>query len=628
MGGRFRQGKFRARRRWAESPWVYVVSLFLAASIALGLGAVFKDLGGPLKAAAVVLSGGGLVALALSLARRPATSHDTRAEALEKYAQKRPQRFKDVGDIDLGIHPPVQDAPEFLERDKTEEVCRLLEAGQPVLIVGNSMAGKSRLAAEAVRRTYPRRRTLIASSGKGLAELLDRVQPTNSVIWLDDLENFVPDGLTRERVRNLQADGNILIATIRYLEKEKFAVTASSKPSGWDVFGCFSEVPLDDQLSDSEMHKLSQSSYATLKERVETYGLGAYLGGGTLAWKRYEASKNSQPLAWASIRAAADWYLITLEPIPNRTLKEVAPSYLPPGRNPEAYAYDKAVDWASERINESVCLLIPAPNGTWSVFDFVQDRLTGDGNLIRQEILDFMLTEAKSGQLSKIHAYGAALYACRLGRLELAENICDSALESRQPIADCLLLDTLRSLTVLRACEDESRKEIRGLVNFRLRKDIFVPEFLRIYDDLCRAETYSQDPLQFGLFQLYKWVALAGAEKRGSDDAQRHLYDAITCGDPDIELGAAHEYVLIRMQPGVEPVPAGEAEAYLRKQLGTQYSENSAQAAVMWAVMLYYRDEKDHAKELFERARSSECPEAARQAAKLLNDKFPDGRSR
>jgi hypothetical protein len=50
-------------------------------------------------------------------------------------------------------------------------VAALLAAGRPVPLVGTSMVGKSRLAAEAVKRLHPDRPILIPEAPGGLADL-------------------------------------------------------------------------------------------------------------------------------------------------------------------------------------------------------------------------------------------------------------------------------------------------------------------------------------------------------------------------------------------------------------------------------------------------------------------------
>ena len=67
-----------------------------------------------------------------------------------------------------------------------------------MLLVGHSMAGKTRLAAQVMRQRFPDAPLLIPESGKALRELVgEGLDPAGVVLWLDDLERFLgPDGLT------------------------------------------------------------------------------------------------------------------------------------------------------------------------------------------------------------------------------------------------------------------------------------------------------------------------------------------------------------------------------------------------------------------------------------------------
>ena len=64
------------------------------------------------------------------------------------------QRVADLSDTEFGVHP-AHTPFAYLPRDKESEVRDLLAERRPVLVVGHSMAGKTRMCAELARREFP-----------------------------------------------------------------------------------------------------------------------------------------------------------------------------------------------------------------------------------------------------------------------------------------------------------------------------------------------------------------------------------------------------------------------------------------------------------------------------------------
>jgi hypothetical protein len=83
-------------------------------------------------------------------------------------------RLPVVAEVDLRmlrVHPAVIDVPYLHRTLKEEEVRKHLMANRPVLLVGSSMVGKTRLAAVVVRDLYPDRHILIPDSANALTVL-------------------------------------------------------------------------------------------------------------------------------------------------------------------------------------------------------------------------------------------------------------------------------------------------------------------------------------------------------------------------------------------------------------------------------------------------------------------------
>jgi tetratricopeptide (TPR) repeat protein len=303
----------------------------------------------------------------------------------------------------------------FIERDVFDDICRTISSRRPLLVTGPSMSGKTRLAAEAVRKVCGSMPVVMADSGAALAGLLDQgARPKGCVVWLDDLERFVPEGLTVRRMERLRDDGNVLVATMRTSEREKYDPDSRIKPLAWDVLALFEECPLDSRLSASELVLVPDSPYADLADAAGSYGLAEYLGGAPLAWARFTRGKTSHPLGWASVSAAADWRRLTTGPIPDTCLKSLAAEYLPEHRRYDEHDRDSELDWASDRVNETVRLLAPAPGASWLVFDYVLDKITQVGATPPQATWDAIGAAALAPN-EAIQAGAAAYEAAQFG---------------------------------------------------------------------------------------------------------------------------------------------------------------------------------------------------------------------
>ena len=129
----------------------------------------------------------------------------------------------------FGVHTAVASdvlrgpLPEYLPRRCDGELdiaCdeSVAQGRRLVLVVGDSAAGKSRSAAEAVHRhpTLGARRLVVPLLDGGLNRLLDEVSLDGTLVWLDDLDKYVARGLdTATCHRLLDHDDVVVIATIR-----------------------------------------------------------------------------------------------------------------------------------------------------------------------------------------------------------------------------------------------------------------------------------------------------------------------------------------------------------------------------------------------------------------------------
>ena len=122
-------------------------------------------------------------------------------------------RVREVTLRQLRVHAARVPAP-YVQREAQPEVAKEVGPNRAVLLVGHSMAGKTRLAAEIIRLHYPDHSILVPESGKAVQALVaGKWDPAGVVVWLDDLERFLgADGLTVGLLHNLTSGRAIVTA--------------------------------------------------------------------------------------------------------------------------------------------------------------------------------------------------------------------------------------------------------------------------------------------------------------------------------------------------------------------------------------------------------------------------------
>ena len=283
---------------------------------------------------------------------------------------------RDVEDAELGVHP-AHVTVDYIRRDKERDLREALAAGRPTLVLGHSMAGKTRMAAQVIREEYGDRPIFIPTPPDGIAQLAADALPEGAVVWLNDLERYlIGDGLRVEWLDRMRRLDNVIVATLRAKEHEKLQPTKDVRPPQAELLERFTLVRL--RPDPAEQQRIaSHIDIASTRAGITRYGLAEYVGGGYLAVERFETGESVHPLGAASVRAATDWRRIGLTTVPVASLNALAPMYLP-----ERYRYDPGEDigtamaWATELIDGTVRLLEPAEGGAFRAFDYILDYLS------------------------------------------------------------------------------------------------------------------------------------------------------------------------------------------------------------------------------------------------------------
>lgn len=238
----------------------------------------------------------------------------------------------------------------YLRRDRQSELRDRLVEGHPVLVVGHSMSGKTRMALEVVRKLYGSWPVWIPQRPDGVGELLAKGQPRNAVVWLDDLESFLTASkpCTAASLRMLEAAGCRVVATIRTSEYDKFQPTGEIRPPQLDTLEQFMVVRLVDVPAEQDRIADEVEDEQTA-EGIRRYGLAEYVGSGYLAIKRFQNGEDLHPLGGAMLRAVADWHRLGFDSMPEITLATLAPDYLRARtRADPGESHQQAIEWATE----------------------------------------------------------------------------------------------------------------------------------------------------------------------------------------------------------------------------------------------------------------------------------------
>jgi tetratricopeptide (TPR) repeat protein len=387
--------------------------------------------------------------------------------------------------------------PVYVPRDIDGQLRESLAAGGFVLLVGDSTAGKSRAAFEAVA-ALPGHVLICPVSREALGVAVDRAAAERRcVLWLDDLERYLgADGLTPEHLgRLLTGSGHhrVVAATIRAAEQARITAGPSGSDTGRQtardirlVIGQARSIRVARMFTDAELERAGARGWdpriADALAHAGSYGIAEYLAAGPELlrdWEDARASSAGPHARGAALVAAAidirrAGYLSAL---PRALLNQVHEQYLadpeyartPRERVPDAWA------WATCPRAATTTLLRPAGPGRVEVFDYLVDsiqRRAGSLGRVPEQVVVEALAHA-----SPEDADSLAQTAYAQGRYQTAEHAYRQAYRARaanpaigpdHPDA----LATRNHLTrILRdlGWADEAEAEIRGVLDTMTR---------------------------------------------------------------------------------------------------------------------------------------------------------------
>ena len=196
--------------------------------------------------------------------------------------------------------------------------------------------------------------------------LVPRSATAHVVLWLDDLEPFLNQGVTSQTLAEWQqgAPGRVVAATYggRGSEFVSLAGNSTLATIAGDVLQRAREIPLE-ATSAEELLPLQEQLDAVDFHAVGRHGLAAYLVAGPALTRKLATGRHAlgEPLCAegvAIVYAAVDWARCGhTAAIPEDVLREIWAGYLPPCASPSATAFDAGVRWASRPVAGSIALL-------------------------------------------------------------------------------------------------------------------------------------------------------------------------------------------------------------------------------------------------------------------------------
>jgi nucleoside phosphorylase/tetratricopeptide (TPR) repeat protein len=380
--------------------------------------------------------------------------------------------------------------PPYVPRAGDEDLAAILSQESVVLVQGQSRAGKSRTAFEVAARVLGDFRFVVPCGREAILKLAAIRPPPwgemPALIWLDDLERYVPKkrakGLSIKLLNDWTGRGRqiVILATIRFDEYELLrGMSGDAGRKVRDVLNRFTPVTLPVEFDGPGEREAIAERYP---DEAFRGGLAEHLAAVPELIGKFERGRSSDPRAQpadsvghAIVQAAADWHRAGLgQPIGQGRLRMLSRSYfnrLWPLLPAAGDDFEAGLEWAIDPVARTAALLVQNPGkpGTFYVAD---------------PILDYI--ERRTGRQLLPDAWSNILLLSGLGPEEIPTKGADNRLTLR--------LEAERLLDIANAARSRHQIEIAKKI-FELVSDESTPFFATWATlDLANLLTESGDP--------------------------------------------------------------------------------------------------------------------------------------
>lgn len=220
-------------------------------------------------------------------------------------------RLPKARDIDIPhsprLHAAAKQQVPYISRDADPDIESRLKHSNKVLIVGNSMTGKTRSLLEVMGRLYPSFAVWIPSDPDQLrTAVTEGFEPRKTAILLDDLERFAKDGITE--VLESLVEENVILASIRSSDYDRLQPYGDIKPIGWDICSWLGEPVWFVDWSPAEIDRARDHVPEEHHKALARDGLSAFVGGARILSNRLNALRTKNGAAYAMVQFARDWH--------------------------------------------------------------------------------------------------------------------------------------------------------------------------------------------------------------------------------------------------------------------------------------------------------------------------------
>jgi tetratricopeptide (TPR) repeat protein len=324
--------------------------------------------------------------------------------------------------LEMGVHkaaPGGSRVPPFVPRDRTPELEKALLAGGFVLVVGDSTAGKTRLAYEAMRTCLPRHVCIRPRTPDALSAALALARRRrHSIVWLDDLERYVTAA---------DWNGVAVLATIRANERDELASSPDRQRvrTGRDVLSAITaEIRLDRMWSDDELAR----ARATADERIALgvaaaprHGVAETIAAGPQLLQKWQDAQDRRGAA--IVAAAVDARLAGYyRPLSEDVLRTLHTTYLPAAER--LGSWEDALAWATRPVAATSSMLEPVRGG-YLAFDYLVDAVHHTNFVVPVPTWEVLVAVAEPSDLGEL-----GLKASFHGQFELVERVARTLLDA------------------------------------------------------------------------------------------------------------------------------------------------------------------------------------------------------
>ncbi|MGW2034694.1 tetratricopeptide repeat protein [Streptomyces sp. NPDC001811] len=449
------------------------IAYFVLAGIAGLTGVIAAIWMPPERAAAVAAAAAAITALPVTRvsARIDTITRQRELTSSSLYAVSATGRLPRVCDLNdpiaLGVHaaePVVKNGVEdrvapFIRRDREADLHAAITSGGFVLIVGESTAGKTRLAYEALRTLRPSH-TFVCPTPSALPALLPAVQKEKRcVVWLDDLERYLgAQGLTVTLLAQLLGDGSrdvLVLATMRAHEHHLFISPPNELPpeeralrerAARELLQSARTIRIDRKWSAAERERAAEHADDPRLARAvddERFGIAETLAcGPTMLESWWNAwAPGGHPRAAAVLAAAVDCRRLGMHaPVSSAILADLHVRYLEDrgGDRLRPEQLDEALSWLCTPVHGATgSLLISSADG-YQAFDYLLD-------VPHLQPVPEGMPLLLASRLDPAHAHNVGLTVGRLGRWEEAYQVHRAVAAERARLLGADHPDTLAS---------------------------------------------------------------------------------------------------------------------------------------------------------------------------------------